>query len=186
MHDHRRLVASAGLALALTAPLTPAEEHRQLGPHVHGVGHLDVALDGATLAIELDSPAANLVGFEHPPRDAAEQARFDATLAALRDGGALFLLPAAAGCRLEAAQVGEEAVDHDGDAGEPHEGEEEHHHADINGSYRFLCDRPEALDALDVGLFERFPATKRLEVQLIGPHGQRGGELTAEHHRLDL
>ena len=39
-------------------------EHASLGAHEHGVAQLNVALDGNTLEIELESPAMNLVGFE--------------------------------------------------------------------------------------------------------------------------
>jgi Protein of unknown function (DUF2796) len=51
----------AGIALADEA------EHREHGPHVHGVAQLNVALDGNVLWIELNSPAMNIVGFEHAP-----------------------------------------------------------------------------------------------------------------------
>jgi hypothetical protein len=187
MNKHRRFMASVGVVFTLVMHPLFAAEHREHGPHVHGVGQLNVALDGTALEIELDSPAANVVGFEHPPRDAAEQAQKEQAIAQLRDGASLFLLPKAAGCRLEEAKAAEEATEHHADEEDHHgDGEEEHHHTDINVSYRFHCDRPEALTDMDVRLFERFPATHKLEVQLIGPHGQSGGELTATDHHLSL
>ena len=39
--------------------------HGTLGAHEHGVAKLNVVLDDNTLELELDSPAMNLVGFEH-------------------------------------------------------------------------------------------------------------------------
>ena len=33
---------------------------------------------------------------------------------------------------------------------------------------------------------EAFPATQRIQVQLIGPHGQRGEELDPQHPRLNF
>lgn len=164
-----------------------ADEHREQGPHVHGVGHLNVVLDNNTLAIELDSPAANLVGFEHAPRDNAERAQREQVFAQLREGEALFVLPAAAGCRLDSVNVAEEGAGQHEDEADHHHGdadEGEHHHSDINGHYRFHCDKPEVLKRIDVQLFEQFPATEKLEVQSIGPNGQGGGELSASDHYL--
>ncbi len=159
-----------------------ANEHREHAAHVHGVGQLNAVLDGTTLEIELDSPAANIVGFEHAPRNDAEHARYKQVFAQLHQGEALFVLPVAADCRLDSVNLTEEgAADPEAKAEHHHDDDEaEHSHSDINGYYRFRCAKPEALNAIEVRLFERFPATKSLEVQTIGPNGQGGGKLTAD------
>lgn len=162
------------LAFALTA-LPASAEHREHRAHVHGSGQLNVVLDGTTLEIELDSPAANLVGFEHAPHDTAERGQREQVMARLRNARALFNLPAAAGCQLQEVKVAEE------EAGAP-AGDSDH--ADINGLYRFNCATPSALSGIGVRLFELFPLTERLQVQLIGPGGQQGLELTAKSNRL--
>ena len=43
------------------------ERRTQPGPHEHGVASLNLVVDGNLVSLELDSPAANLVGFEHTP-----------------------------------------------------------------------------------------------------------------------
>jgi hypothetical protein len=180
MYRHRWIAMPAGMALVTMALGAGANEHREHGAHVHGVGQLNAVLDGTTLEIELDSPAANLVGFEHAPRNDEEHARYDKTFAQLRQGEVLFILPVAAGCRLDSVNLTEEGVA-DPKAEHHHDGDEaEHSHSDINGYYRFHCAKPEALNAIEVHLFELFPATKSLEVQSIGPNGQGGGKLTAD------
>ena len=181
MHNHRRLTAPLWLACALAAQIAAAAEHREHGAHVHGAGQLNIALDGTQLEIELDSPAANLVGFEHAPRNTAEQVQRDQALAQLRDGQALFILPEAAACRLQGSHVAEEGPEHqeNGD-------NESNHHADISGLYRFHCETPSELSGIDVRLFQRFPAIEKLEVQLIGPHGQQGTELTLQASHLSF
>ena len=73
--------------LLLTAPAGLAEgrhdhaphhdddlAHRQYDSHVHGMGTLNLVADGSEVHIELDSPAANLVGFEHAPSSATDRA----------------------------------------------------------------------------------------------------------------
>ena len=108
----------------------------ELGAHEHGAANLDVLLDGAMLYIDLDTPAANVLGFEHAPstdeqRDAVQSAR------ASLESGELFVPDAAAGCSLESAdvQIGlAEDAEHDGDHhDEDHHGEDDHdddHHDD--------------------------------------------------------
>ena len=59
------------IVVTATGPLfsaIQAGEHHHHDAHVHGVAHLNVALEGNDLYIELTSPAANIVGFEHDPR----------------------------------------------------------------------------------------------------------------------
>jgi Protein of unknown function (DUF2796) len=58
----------AGMALADEA------ERREHGAHEHGVAELNLALDGKELWIEFSSPAVNLVGFEHTPGNAEQNA----------------------------------------------------------------------------------------------------------------
>jgi len=41
-------------------------ESHSHGAHEHGHGHLNLVLDGNQLMIELQAPAADLVGFESP------------------------------------------------------------------------------------------------------------------------
>ena len=48
--------------------LSQAEEKHHHKAHVHGVAHLNVALEDNELYIEFISPAANIVGFEHQPK----------------------------------------------------------------------------------------------------------------------
>ena len=56
-------------------------EHGSLGAHEHGVGRLNAALDGQTLELELESPAMNLVGFEHVATSDADKAKVAAARA---------------------------------------------------------------------------------------------------------
>jgi hypothetical protein len=174
INRHTPLQALLLLASALTAMPTTAE-HREHGTHVHGSGQLNVVLDGTTLEIELDSPAANLVGFEHAPRNADERGQLEQAMARLHDTAALFTLPAAAGCQLQEVKVAEEGA-----------GEEEGGHGDINALYRFTCNTPSALRGIELRLFELYPLTERLAVQLIGPGGQQGLTLTPTSRYLSF
>ncbi|VVO31242.1 DUF2796 domain-containing protein [Pseudomonas fluorescens] len=160
-------------------------EHGSLGAHEHGVGRLNAALDGQTLELELESPAMNLVGFEHAATTDADKAKVAAVRAQLEKPLVLFNLPKAAGCsiakqELESPLFGDKP---DADDDHDHDAKDEHHHdhSDIHAHYQFSCSSPGALKTLDLAnIFNTFPATLKIQVQLIGPSGQQGVEVTAK------
>jgi hypothetical protein len=86
------------------------QEHRQQGAHVHGIVALNLALKGQEVRIELDSPAANIVGFEHAPSSESDHAALDKAVATLKDGDRLFRFNEDAGCRMETANVTSELL----------------------------------------------------------------------------
>ncbi|XBT44451.1 DUF2796 domain-containing protein [Pseudomonas viridiflava] len=156
--------------------------HGTLGAHEHGVAKLNAVLDGNTLELELDSPAMNLVGFEHAANSDADKAKVAAVRQQLEQPLKLFGLPAAAGCKedqqeLESPLFGDAPkTDDDGDE---HEHEHGHPHSDIGAHYQLTCANPDKLVQVDLApLFKAFPATQKINVQLIGPNGQKGVETT--------
>ncbi|MBF8794618.1 DUF2796 domain-containing protein [Pseudomonas monteilii] len=152
--------------------------HGTLAAHEHGAAKLDVVLDGNTLELALDSPAMNLVGFEHAPASDAEKAKVAATRQQLEHPLQLFGLAQAAGCKEDAQDLdsplfGEAA--HDDADGDEHE----HGHSDINAHYQLTCATPAKLTQVDLTpLFKAFPATQKITVQVIGPNGQKGLQAT--------
>jgi Protein of unknown function (DUF2796) len=168
----------AGIALADEA------EHREHGPHVHGVAELNVALDGNQLWIEFSSPAVNLVGFEHAPQDAEQKAAVRQATETLQDGARVFGTSPDAGCELADAKVTTDiehpGAEHHDDAA--HDEDDEHAgeaHSEFQASYRFECVAPDALTQLEVRLFDLFPGTEEVEAQVIGRAAQTAAELTA-------
>lgn len=159
-------------------------EHGSLGAHEHGVGRLNAALDGQTLELELDSPAMNLVGFEHAAATDADKAKVAATRAQLEQPLVLFSLPKAAGCVVENQELESPLFGDKADADDDHDEDGHKHvhdHSEIHARYQFTCATPGALKTLDLAnIFNSFPATRKIQVQLIGPSGQQGVEVTAK------
>ncbi|WP_373187978.1 DUF2796 domain-containing protein [Halopseudomonas sp.] len=171
-----------------------------LAAHEHGVATLNLVLDGEHLVFELESPAANIVGFEHMPASEKDLATAKQARQRLTKADALFAFPGAAACTLEDAEVEsplfaaakEQSHDHDeAHRNDHHKAHEEHHdhaqddhaehesaHSDIHAHFRFVCENPGALQQIEVKLFEVFPYTEKLLLQAITPNGQQGGELT--------
>jgi hypothetical protein len=189
---HRLLLALPFALLPLAAAHAAEEhdhEHGSLGAHEHGVARLNAALDGQTLELELESPAMNLVGFEHAATTDADKAKVAAARAQLEKPLALFNLPKAAGCvvamqELESPLFGDKPDaddDHDEDETDKDGHEHHHDHSEIHAHYQFTCAAPGALKNLDLAtIFNTFPATQKIQVQLISPSGQQGVEVTAK------
>lgn len=184
-------------------------QHASLGAHEHGTARLNAALDEQTLELELDSPAMNLVGFEHPATSDADKAAVAQARAQLEQPLTLFALPVAARCivakqELHSPLFGDkpepgEAADHDDDdddhdhdqaATDDHDakpGEHHHEHSEIHAHYQFQCDNAAAIQQLDLArLFKIFPGTHKVQVQLIAPSGQQGLEATPANSALNF
>ena len=125
----RAFALAAILSPSLLAPALAAE--RELGAHEHGAALLGITLDGERLYVDLDTPADNVLGFEHAPSSDAQRE----TLAAARrelESGALFVPAEAAGCTLESGDADIELAEGDGEAhaaGEEHGHDEDEEHA---------------------------------------------------------
>lgn len=189
---------TAVLLSALQANLASAEEqheHRHHEAHVHGVASLNAVIEDNALYLELQSPAMNLVGFEHMPSNHEQEEAVEKTVKTLEQGDRIFTIPSAAGCKLVEAEVEsplhkEEHGDHHGDKHE-HEDDAEHHehedgHSEFHATYHFQCTAPAALTYIDVQLFKLFPATEEIDAQFISDKGQGAAELNANNYRLSF
>lgn len=174
------------------------ESFRQHGAHVHGIGQLNVALEGDRLWIEFISPAINIVGFEHPPGTHEQKQSVDNAIQTLKDPTQVFAFAPESDCRptgvdVETTILKEEHHEH-GDEHHAHEEGENHGHgehdeethSEFQATYEFQCAQPDRLEYIDVLLFERFAGTEEIEARIIGPHGQSSVELTPGSVRLRL
>jgi hypothetical protein len=101
----RLMIYLSALMLSFVCITDARSAERQLDAHAHGYGELNVAIDGPKVALELNSPAFNIVGFEHSPETDKDKATIKNALSILNDGSGLFLFPAVAGCRLANVNV---------------------------------------------------------------------------------
>lgn len=179
----------ACITAMLIATASQADEphaHRPQTSHVHGSATLNLVADGEVVHIELISPAANLVGFEHVPVSETEHAAHNDALSALEKADQLFEFNKAADCRAEQVEVLSESMPAlepaDQDMHRHQEEDPDKHgdsrHFDITATYRFSCNNPGVLDTLRVGLFNAFPAIEDLDVQYIIGGQQRAANLT--------
>lgn len=181
--------------LALIAAMPAfAESSRQLDAHEHGVGALNIAIDGATVAMEFHAPGADIVGFEYEAESDADLAVIDAAIATLSMPLELFALPSAAGCEVTSVEAGLESDDHDAhdehDDHDDHDDHDEHAeasgHTEFHAEYMLTCADPDQLTEISFAYFETFPNAKEVEVQMITGSGAVAFEVEADAPVLDL
>ena len=96
--------------------------------HVHGQGQVGMAIDQNLISMTLESPGADIVGFEHEARTAEEKTVVTEALKQLSDPMFVIQLPANASCKV--VQASSEVTSENGDEGhadhEEHEDHEDH------------------------------------------------------------
>jgi len=182
MNRAKVLTSTTALLGGLWLNGVSAETFHEHGTHEHGSATLNIAVQESSLYLQMESPAVNFLDFEHPPTNDEEQRHLDEVKAQLMQPETLFALTAAAGCKavdieIESALFGDDAH---------HEGHESEEHADIQLSYRFDCQSPAQLKAVDLVLFQQFPLVQDVDAQIITDQGQTQIELNPAHTRIDL
>jgi len=154
-------------------------ERRELGAHEHGAAELMIAWSSSDVAIDLETPSYNILGFEYAPSSDEEKALLAESMAALESGELLTLSPDA-GCTVISVDIqtsfeekghnedeeghnedeeghNEDEEGHNEDEEGHNEDEEGHNeddhdeeiHSDIDVSYNLECEQPENIASLD-------------------------------------
>ena len=151
------------------------EEKHEHGVHEHGRATLTVAWSNKDLAIDLQTPAYNILGFEYAPSTTEEKKRVIECVEALKTEG-LIEPSAEAKCAIIAADV------QTGFGAENKSKEEKTNHSDFDVFYTVKCQNPDALKAINTGgLFAAFSNLTTLQVQWISDRGQSAQTLTPKH-----
>lgn len=167
------------------------KERIQHGTHEHGTAQLMVSLSEQKLDVILETPAANLLGFEHSPKTKEQNDHIVATEKRLKQVESLLIPASAANCELKDYKIESplftasntetnKEKDHDHEHNHAHEKtsdktndaksdkEEKETHSDITVTWQWQCDKMAKLDQLSVKLFSAFPqGFERLNVEWI-------------------
>ncbi|WP_257294258.1 DUF2796 domain-containing protein [Endozoicomonas sp. YOMI1] len=197
----------ASVACVLLSASVSADGHRHAGAHVHGAGHLNFAIEGRQIHIELETPGFDILGFESIRSDAQRRQLKDALLELEKDD--LWSFTPAASCRLKTASAsasgehGEDHHDHHRDADDHHgshhahghhdshhdqHGRDDHHgdghhesaHMDIAATYVYECANIAGLNSISTRLFQRFGSSEQLKVQGFTDSGQIAGQMSRQ------
>ena len=181
-----KLSSLLALSMLAASPVF-AQETRQLDSHEHGVGQLDIAIDGSQVAMELHAPGADIVGFEYGAESDEDIASVDAALLVLAQPLDLFVVPDAAQCSVVDARAELESEDEHGDheeGGDDHV--EEAGHTEFHAKYLLECGDITALSKISFAYFTAFPNALEVEVQVISDTGAIAFEVERDAPTLDL
>ncbi len=199
---------SAVLLCTAISTMTAASEQRHADSHIHGKGALNFAIEGKDIHLELEMPAADILGFESIHTDKQKQ-QLEQSLNAL-ESASLWQFTKSAQCQLITAKAtsGEEHEsddDHheehesDNDHHEDHESDNDHHedhdndrreeksgHLDISVSYHYRCNNPKTLSTLKTSIFGRFEHSEEIAVQGFTDRGQVSLKMTRHKNEVSF
>ncbi len=202
----KALLSGLTVALSIATSAVTAQT-----AHVHGKGRVNIAIDGNRIYMELESPGADIVGFEHEAHSSEEKTAVARAIAKLGDPMQLLSFEADAGCEVRASNAkiegeredeghaehdehdeheAEENAEHD--EHDEHEAEEhaEHDDEEAHGAfvaeYEFECVDIGALGFIEFTYFSQFDNAQSLDIVLIDGSGQRSTEIDRTSPVLQL
>ncbi len=177
-----------------------ADANRHADAHVHGAGHLNFAIEGRQVHLELETPGFDILGFESITSDAQRGQLKDALNELKKDD--LWSFTPAASCTLKTASAsasgehGEDHHDHHADADDHHDSHHDDHghhnqhadsgdhhessHMDIAATYVYECANIAKLNSISTRLFQRFGNSEQLKVQGFTDSGQIAGQMSRQ------
>lgn len=165
-----RLLFSLSL---LPIPVVTAgnHDHHHHDAHIHGEARLQMVMEHDALEMELQTPAQDIVGFEHAAAHDEERQQVADAIARLEAGNKLFRFEGTA-CALQEAK----AEQHTSKGG----------HVEFHSHYRFRCEQPDELRHIDVQLANRFNGITRIHAQWIFGSHQGTRTLNSDNHRIEV
>jgi len=159
---------------ALLAAVQLGAQQRAHKAHEHGHAKLNIAFETTTGApvgaIELESPADSILGFEHVAKTPADKAKQEKALAILKARfGEMVILPA--GCKMTPAKV---------------EVHVEGQHAEVHAEFNATCAGPIAGKTISFGFAKVFPKIEEVEVQLLAGTQQTRLEVEKDKGTLQI
>ena len=183
-----RRIAIYVAAVLGTALSASAQDHRELGAHVHGAGTLKIAIEGNKVSMDLSAPADDILGFEHQPSTPEQSKILDDAKAALAQPLKVFTLPDAAGCQVASANVVFNAAEPApaGAAAANKADDAEHQHADFDVDYELTCTAPGKIATLAFPYFQLFTRAQKLTVTVVSAKGQSESDVTRASPELAI
>ncbi|MBX2808645.1 MAG: DUF2796 domain-containing protein [Cellvibrionaceae bacterium] len=199
-----KVISSGLLCLSLLMTTLLAATAQAAEKHVHGEAVLLIAIDDKQVLLELETPADNILGFEHKPSTAAQKKVLHDSLARLADYTAVLQLDQG-DCKQVSSDIEspfesadahghknhDHADDHHEDEHRHHEDEHDHHHedehhdhdeathTDFHLKYTLHCADTSAITTAKVSAFEAFARFETIQVNWVTP-AQQGSRKTTK------
>jgi hypothetical protein len=139
------------------------------------VSILKIAVEGQNVQMELESPANDIIGFEHAPKNNKQKVAIENALSELQDAAGIFFPSSEANCK----------IDENSAEFEIEEGHSETH-SGFHVIWKMTCSDPKRLTNLETTFFELFPKAKEIEVEIISESGQNAIEWESDMKKIKL
>lgn len=159
--------------------ITYAEPHHQEHiNHIHGLSEIQLAIEDEEIAIHFQSPASNIVGFEHLAKSSKEIEQVKNAKAILSTPTSLFSFNGA-NCKAISS-----LIDVSGLMG-TQDGHTQHStHKEMTADYHFNCESASNLKSINIDLFTRFPNITNIKAQWVSTTGQGISVLRPKNNQL--
>ncbi|MDG2115553.1 MAG: DUF2796 domain-containing protein [Porticoccaceae bacterium] len=176
--------------IALKAGAESAHHHHdhdlpQQDAHLHGYVELTLALERGSLEIHLESPAVNIIGFEHKATSQKQLQTIEQARQTLEASVELFSFDGG-DCSLKQATADFPALaEHSAHDEEEHKTTEESH-SEITAHFEYDCEQDAGLDSINVNLIDHFPTIEKIKAMWVTDVKQGAVELTAKSNIIRL
>lgn len=158
-----------------SVPKATTHKHKNHTAHVHGEADLRIVLNKKDAVVELETPAENIYGFEHAPKDAKQKQHVEAMNLKLTEYATKLIMFTPDPACVPKVEI-------EKPFGEHHDGHGEH--TDIEIELKYKCAKD--LEALNLSVQVRkfFPGIKKLKTVFITSTKQTTAMITTETHNL--
>jgi len=162
--------------------------------HTHGTANLTLAIDSGAIEVQFESPAINLLGFEHTPKTETQMETVNKTKS-------FFAKPENV-LSIQDVKCSSTSVDVDilGNAGEHldehKKREHEHHHkehqakaqshSEVSATYRFDCTDDQTPESITILIFKHFPSLEKIKVNWVTQTQQGEGIASSQSPNIEL
>ena len=164
----------------------------QQDAHLHGYVELTVALENSGLEIHLESPAINIIGFEHKATSKAQLQTIERARQTLEAPAKLFSFNGG-DCALKRATADFPALtEHHAHHDDEHEHNKEEHdtdeesHSEITAHFEYGCAQDKEINTITVNLIDHFPTIEKIKAMWVTDVKQGTVELTAKSNIIRL
>ncbi len=146
--------------------------------HVHGTVDLTIAQEGNLVEIAIESPAINIVGFEHQARTNEQKQAVAQAKTALETPTQLFSF-IGSDCQATTIKTNLSSLLDTGEI-------KNTSHREINGHYTYVCNVGSKLEVIAVKLMAQFSGIEKITVMWITDNQQGAVDLTPNANQIKL
>jgi len=152
--------------------------------HTHGISEIELIISTETISIKFESPANNIVGFEHAASNTEEENQIKRAHSILSKPASIFSFQGTNCTSISSS------VTIDGLAKEPHKHQPANKyqphstHKEITAEYRFQCKSSEDLTSIKTQLFNKFSNINEINVMWISDKNQGMSVLNPNNPQL--